>query len=257
MNFSLSKWYLDCVTDQGDAYIGYAAVLSLGAFQIHYSSLLTADASGATRSRTTLKRATPPMLAGDTVTWFAPTLEIEGRWERDAASLHVPVFESEEGSVDWRCHLPNARVTLSVKGREVTGRGYAEHLSLTVAPWKLPLRELRWGRALSADHALVWIDWRGDEGRRRYGFLDGAPLGDFSVDDEAITDSDGATLARFEGNQVLRTGTLGSTALGVLGPVARSRIPGSALLLDETKWKARTALGGSPGHVIHERVLWP
>lgn len=72
------------------------------------------------------------------------------------------VYESADGRIDWECRQPaaDARVRLA-GGREITGLGYAERLRMTIPPWRLPLRTLRWGRFLAAGESWVWIDWQG------------------------------------------------------------------------------------------------
>ena len=41
------------------------------------------------------------------------------------------------------------------------GTGYAERLELSIRPWRLPIRELRWGRFVSEGASMAWIDWQG------------------------------------------------------------------------------------------------
>jgi hypothetical protein len=38
--FSLSKWYMDCVADDGTAFVGYHARLRWRRLTIHYASIL-------------------------------------------------------------------------------------------------------------------------------------------------------------------------------------------------------------------------
>ena len=40
-SFLLTKWYLDCVAESGDAVILYVADLRWNALTVHYGSLLT------------------------------------------------------------------------------------------------------------------------------------------------------------------------------------------------------------------------
>jgi hypothetical protein len=83
------------------------------------------------------------------------------------------------------------------------GLGYLERLRLTVRPWKLPFRTLHWGRHLSAEHSLVWIDWRGGE-ERCWVWLDGVEQAGAAVQDDGVTGlADGAEL-RWNGGRDLR-----------------------------------------------------
>ncbi len=68
------------------------------------------------------------------------------------------VFASDAGTVEWHCLMPRARVRIGKR----SGLRYAEHLNITVAPWKLPIRTLRWGRFATPSDWIVWIDWQGE-----------------------------------------------------------------------------------------------
>ena len=69
--------------------------------------------------------------------------------------------------VRWRCLQPRSRATVNLaSGKVVKGLGFLERLDMTLAPWKLPIQELRWGRFLSDRESLVWIDWRGSQACR-------------------------------------------------------------------------------------------
>ena len=60
---------------------------------------------------------------------------------------------------------PAAEVSVSLRGfAPLRGTGYAERILITIPPWRLPIRELRWGRWIgeAASRSVVWIDWRGE-----------------------------------------------------------------------------------------------
>ena len=156
----------------------------------------------------------------------------------------APRFAAEltEG-VHWDCVQPRARVELRMPdGRTLRGRGYAEVLSLSIAPWRLPIHELRWGRFAGERHGAVWIEWLGPHPLKLV-LLDGARV-------------DAMPPLRLSDEVVLRSGRIGETALRLLP----RRLPG--LGLEETKWRSRgeLALPGEPpdrGWAIHEVVRWP
>jgi hypothetical protein len=156
--------------------------------------------------------------------------------------------------------MPRARAEVSLAdGSSVRGLGYAEHLTVTLAPWLLPIDELRWGRFLADDAALVWIDWRGPHTRRLF-LLDGVPLGGAHLDDDGLATEDGSIRLAFEAPRVLREGAIGRTTLSIL-PAVETILPVRILATEERKWVARGVLdrGGrrSRGWVIHETVRWP
>jgi hypothetical protein len=261
-SFALSKWYLDCVGDGGDVFIAYAAEVRWRALSIRYTSTLIQRAGSATQIAATLRSAPPPALDGDTLAWSAPALDVSGRWTALAPERSDTVLATEEGAVTWRCLMPKARAEIAFGARSsppIRGLGYAEHLSLTLPPWQMPIDELRWGRFLSDDAALVWIDWRGPHTHRLV-LLDGVATGPARFDDGGITLGDGAARLSFTAPRVLREGALGKTALAIL-PAVETILPVRILATEERKWVARGALerGGTrtEGWVIHEVVRWP
>jgi hypothetical protein len=71
---------------------------------------------------------------------------------------------------------------------ELTGVGYAESLDLTVGPSRLPFHELRWGRHLSPEHAVVWIAWD-HSADTRWAWVDGVAQGFSPARDLRLWDS--------------------------------------------------------------------
>ena len=59
--FELSKWYADCVTDDGAAFILYSAALRWRGPTIHYTSLLAHRSGHPTRTRVSLRRQPSPL----------------------------------------------------------------------------------------------------------------------------------------------------------------------------------------------------
>jgi hypothetical protein len=260
MSFELSKHYLDCVGDGGDVVIAYVAELRLGALALRYASTLVQRAGRETVVQATLRGAPPPAPNGDTLAWSAPALGVAGRWTALSSEVSDTVLARDDGRVAWRCLMPRARAEVTLpEGPPIRGLGYVEHLSLTLAPWQLPIDELRWGRFLAEDAALVWIDWRGPH-TRQVVLLDGAKAGPARVDDHSLSTDDGAVRLTFEAQRVLREGAIGKTTLAIL-PAVETILPVRILATEERKWVARGVLdrGGrrSEGWVIHEVVRWP
>jgi hypothetical protein len=137
--------------------------------------------------------------------------------------------------------------------------GYAEHLAMTIAPWRLPLRILRWGRFTSASDWVVWIDWQGAFTRTLV-YRNGREAGTRSLGDAGIEFADGSRLV-LDRSLVLRKGTLGSTALSGI-PGLRNSVAGRLLQVAECKWRSRASFEqqGGPvveGWTIQEMVEWP
>lgn len=156
--FRLSKWYLDCVTDSGNASILYTGSANWGPFRLNYSSAI--ESSGALIStRYSLRIPQEPEPGQDKLRWNSESLGIEGEWEVAGKALRATVFASEKGTIEWHCIVPCGAARIGNRH----GLGYVEHLDMTVSPWALPIRTLRWGRFTSETDWVVWIEWRGDD----------------------------------------------------------------------------------------------
>jgi hypothetical protein len=165
-------------------------------------------------------------------------------------------MDNELGRVHWQGLAPRAQVALALDGRPLRGLGYAERLTLTVPPWRLPLRHLRWGRFVGPHASLIWMDWQGPY-QARFAFLNGAPCALRKLSAEAV-EVEGARLEIGEG-KTLRGGRLGETILPQLPALGRL-LPASLAGIEETKWLAPGELecngNTEPGWVIHEVVAW-
>jgi len=252
--FHLSKWYLDCVTDSGNASIAYVGDLTWGPAHLHYSSLLRSVGNSVTQ-RNSLRRPTLPVVNGSSISWNSAPFDFTAEWQADSTEVRETVFKNDEGSVDWRCLMPRAHV----RAGHDSGVGYVEHLSMTIAPWKIPIQHLRWGRFCSASDWAVWIDWQGEFSKRIL-YRNGKSVPGSTIKDQQITLADGSRLL-MDQSLTLRKGPLGTTALSSI-PGVRKTFPARLLQVNECKWRSRARLespGQSPveGWAIHEIVSWP
>jgi hypothetical protein len=160
--FSLRKWYLDLVADDGEVVIAYAARLRWGRLRLRYASVLRSPPCGrAVDDFSFVEPWEPPRIEADAVTWRSESLGISGRWERLSAPIGRRLMAASGGAIEWACCAPSARATVRHGADTVRGIGYVESLLLTIPPWKLPFNELKWGRNASDRHAAVWIEWTG------------------------------------------------------------------------------------------------
>ncbi|HUA62414.1 MAG TPA: hypothetical protein VML19_26900 [Verrucomicrobiae bacterium] len=257
-DFELTKWYADCVSERGDACILYSAELAFP--PIRYTSLLRLQDGRPAQNRFSLRKQASPEMRDGCIEWNSRRWKAEGQWSCSDSSIRETLFDSPDGSLEWECLAPRAGAYLRTGDEpEIRGWGYVERLRLSVAPWRLPIRELRWGRFINGFDALVWIDWRGPYNRQVV-YHNGAAVPARSIGDTGIELSDGAVL-RFEASTPLREGRLGATALAVIPHVDRL-FPASILNVRERKWLSRAVLrragcADSTGMAIHEVVEWP
>jgi hypothetical protein len=255
-NFQLDKWYLDCITDSGQTVIGYSAELEWKSFTISYASYLAFDGKQAPYSKTSLFREHPPKATIEGITWNSNGLSCGGHWKPLQAKFPTPLtlYQDKSGSVIWHCLQPLCEVDVTLDGNNYTGLGYVERLKMSIEPWHLPIKELRWGRFLSKDTCLVWIEWRGPKPLTLV-YLNGIELDNVNVTDFLLS-WDKGHLALCD-QVVLRNGPLVKTALAKI-PGVRSLFPGSVCQMKECKWRSAGELlhkGQSfKGWAIHEIV---
>ena len=250
----LSKWYLDCVTDSGNAFVVYVGDLHWGPVHMHYSSLLRGEGNRVTQHNS-LRKPSMPALNGNSISWSSDHFDTSATWQSGADEVRETVFTSEEGSVEWHCLMPIA----NVHAKAYSGLGYVEHLTMTVAPWKIPIQNLRWGRFGSASDWIVWIDWQGEFSKKIL-YRNGRSVSASTLDDQQITFDDGSRLT-MDRSLILRNGPLETTALSSIPGVSKI-FPVRLLQVKERKWRSRAKLecpGRSPveGWAIHEIVSWP
>jgi hypothetical protein len=250
----LVKWYLDCVTASGEVAILYSAVVHWRAIGISYCSYLNVD-DARNESRSTM-HAAEIHADGQRLLIDSPELKLNGEWTATAQEVKQTVFETEAGSVVWDCVQPGSQVRVRVGERELTGTGYAEVLSLSLPPWQLPLKHLRWGRFVTDRDTVAWIDWQGPHSLR-LAFDNGERCTPFAVSDSVV--SMGTSELRMSEPLRLRAGRLGQTVVPAARGLAKL-FPKLMFNIEERKWRSRgtfvTPQGESHGWVIHEAVDW-
>lgn len=261
-DFLLSKWYLDCVGEKGEAFIGYAATLYWKGLNLHYASFFTHDRAirgGGKTTRTTLSVSSQPEVSSDGIHWSSPALKIEGYWVPLSPGIDRRLLNIPDGALQWKCFQPHARASIRLDGSHtIEGFGYVERIDLSIPPWQLPIDKLRWGRFLSERDALVWIEWVGSEHGQVHLFYNGRRVNDCAISDTGIAFDQNRSVLTLRDRQVLRQGALVSTALSMIPGIARL-FPEKILRTRECKWLSRggLAVGDSPlseGWAIHEIV---
>jgi hypothetical protein len=259
--FSLSKWYFDCVTDEGDAFVGYAASLRWSVLSLEYSGILVRRTTGKIQTRSTLHGGKLPLVSGSAVQWDCPSLKLKGSWSAREQPLKHTVLSASETPLEWSCLQPHALAEISVADiGTFTGSGYVDYLTLTTPPWRLPLDELRWGRFLSESTSVIWMDFKG-ACPETVVFCNGTLCDGARVTDSEIDLGKDLSKLSFEDSHILREGVLGLTALSVI-PGVTKLLPARMLKAEECKWRSRGVLKDeksvlATGWTIHEVVRWP
>ena len=168
------------------------------------------------------------------------------------------ILDAPEGTIDWVCHMPRARATVRIGDDHFEGLGYAELLEMSVSPRKLPFQTLRWGRHLSPEHWLAWIELAtGLE--RRWIWLDGVEQQGAVLAECLPVLADGRRLCGEGGRDLWSHSTI-ARMRGPMGRLLR-RLAGPVAAMRERKRLAPGALldGGRSsgrGWTVYEEVTW-
>ncbi|MFQ5866089.1 MAG: hypothetical protein ACE5IW_12765 [bacterium] len=259
-DFSLSKWYLDCIDVDGNVFIGYSAVLRWKRYKLNYANILRYNNACGLQTETTLRRQPPPKLYPHCLKWEPSILKTQGTWHSIDKPIKKSLLTSDSGTLRWLCHQPKATANVLVRNNQkYAGLGYTEKLEMSIEPWELPISKLSWGRFLSKDDTIIWINWKGTEPLSLL-FHQGKQMDEAIISDEQIIINQGEFILSFSDTFVLRKGSLISTALANI-PGIKNLFPDKLLHTYECKWRSKGTLRNksnriSEGWIIHEVVQW-
>lgn len=235
--FTLTKWYLDGVDDSGRVVIVYWARLAMGELHVTWHALSEYDAGAPARRASSLTQVAPPQRVNGELRWCSDALGVSLALECDDAPRELTLLDAPERAVQWRGETMASRMRMERYGQaSLDGVGYAECLTLSVAPWQLPIDALEWGHWIAADRTRTstWFRWHGAR-----------PL------TCVIEDGRDAVGARVDGTSVMTaTATLELAPVRMLErrhlreivspiPLLTRVVPDSLLALEETKWLGR------------------
>ena len=254
-DFTLTKWYMDVVDEQLNAYIGYWVALKWRHVRLQGDHHLLRTAEDGVRTHGGLSNVPPPIREGEARVRWHPR-HGSGLWSAAADPITATLFDADLGAIRWECLMPKARARMDLSQLSIDGWGYVERIELTVPVWDLPFERLLWGRAHTAGHSLVWIQSAG-VAAHSLAWYDGAPVTGLDVRDDRIQTS--ACRVDIEQAIPLRRGPLHATIFHRL-PAVTKLLPRPAFLAHEHKWVARGLLHGpaapEPATLIHEEVTW-
>ncbi len=260
--FRLSKWYLDCVNENGLVFIGYAAKLWWKGLSVPYNSKLISLPDGSVSREARFKNLSDPDYDDDEIRWRDSKLKLNGIWKRVRAPLYARLFDSEDGYLDWYCYHPVSQVEIFLEDyNHIKGFGYSEQLVITVEPWKIPMDQLRWGRYISQNDSLVWVGINA-ESPKVWVWLNGKQMEDAQISDDLITvPVEGIELQMDRGRILENEKKILQIVKAILLwlPGFNKVMTKSFLNADEIKWLSKGKLKKygkriSNGWVIHELV---
>jgi hypothetical protein len=257
-NFKLEKYYLDCIDDAGNCFIIYQAKLKFCFIRINYSELIFSDTKGVTINKNSLKK-TSKLLINDLLLFSNQFLQIEGSWKSMNPPLPLISYKDMMNhELIWNCHHPKSSTEIRYEDNTYQGYGYAETLFMTIKPWNLPIEELRWGRFLSDDYTITWIDWKGKYPLHKI-FCNDSEYSDAIFEGDNIVFGRGIFSLIFREITVVRKGKLRNIFKKM--PWLKILFNRRILNTSEVKYKAKSILyinkqTTSAGWSLYETVIW-
>lgn len=254
----LEKSYLDSIDDSGNCFIIYLAKLDFSFMRIWYSGLIFSDKEGNQAENSSFNRSRTALTNG-LLSFNSKRLRIDGTWERiDSPVLKSLYTDLGNNELIWNCHHPKALTEVRYAGNLYKGLGYAETITLTKTQMRLPFEELRWGRFLSDNYTITWVNWKGTHPLNIL-FLNGDEYLDSFHKDDIVLFCNGIYKLEFSGSQKIRTGKLSRIFSKM--PLFKLFFSRMMLNAEEKKFKARTVFSKnsvnlSQGWSIYEVVTW-
>jgi hypothetical protein len=261
---TFEKWYIDALLDDGTVLLVYLGALTL--YRVRFARVMAElfpPGGPVMRGSATARQIVggenvlhfgPATLAGDRLRFATAGLsgDLVYQPRHQPFMLREPFLTRGDRTLHWSVEIPDADVTGTLTwpggARAVAGRGYRDRVWFDLAPWRFPIQELVWGRAVAGEHAATWVRATTDKGIVAASWLDGRTVTTGGVGDlptgvviepgRVFLDADVAAL---EG---LR--------LRALSGLLR-RLSGD---LHETKWQAPCTIAGIQGMAVHEVVRW-
>lgn len=256
MSFSLTKWYLDVVTEAGAFAIAYWGEVRWGGVHLSFSAVQSGARGVAAPWQASAHHIDPPSCDGPDICWTAAPLGVLVEGRGTTPTISQELVATPQGRISWCAELPRAAMRIQLGDRLLEGLGYVERLELTLPPWRISAHTIRWGRFVTADVSMAWIDWKGDVPLTHV-FRDGARLERATVSDHAVECPEGVTLTMND-SRVITSDRVG----GLLAPLrALQSLMAPIARLHQTRWLSRGTLtqpGRPPvvGWVIHELVTF-
>lgn len=261
---TLEKWYIDALLEDGAVVLVYLGALTLygvrlarvtaeifppGGRVVRGSEVVRHIAGGQGILRFGAATITDHRLVFRTA-GLSGELHYQPRYP--SCMLREPFIAQGDRTLHWDVEIPDADVTGTLEWpggqRAITGRGYRDRVWFDLSPWRFPIRELIWGRAVAGEHAAMWVRATTDQGVVAAGWRNGRMV----IPEDASGPPLGVELGRGRVFLDADVSNLEGLRLGILRDLIR-RLSGDP---HETKWQAPCAIEGTPGVAVHEVVRW-
>ncbi len=235
--FKLDKTYLDCIDSEGNCFIVYWAKLEYLFLNITYSGLIFSSRNGITKEKSSFRLFPRPVIQ-DKIKYSNPHTGVSGIWGKlDQSIISLLYSDPQENKILWDCHHPKAQVEITYENKTFSGYGYSETILLPIKPWELPIEELRWGRFLSENVTIVWIEWRYQHPVNKL-YYNGTLYEDAIFKENSIGFGQGKYKILMENPIVVREGKLGKIINST--PWLKTFFNSKILQTVEIKYKSKT-----------------
>jgi hypothetical protein len=259
---TVSKYYTDCIDDNGNTFIGYIGKVKWRRFEFNYANYLFYNAyENQFYNDFSITKHTYPEWISPILNWDFQELNIVGKWQSTQPPIDEILMQNDESSIHWMCLQPKAHCGVKIKDFLVKGLGYTERLDFLLNPFDLPFESIRWGRFICPNFSLVWIEWRGKV-PLKFVYLDGEKYENVEITDDAITIIDKDWQLLLTEKLELRKGSLLDTVFKKLAWL-KGVFPLKMLNTYECKWRSKGILKQNNhsenilnGWAIHEIVMW-
>lgn len=251
--FNLKKYYFDGIDEKGNALILYYAELKLFSFKIPYSSfILSLDET--TEEKSKLRKS---IIGLHNTSFSNIKLKASGTWNTQSHSISEVLWQKNNSKISWNCIIPKAEFEMQINNQFFSGLGYSEILELNFVPWKMPISTLKWGRFLSENHTIIWIEWIGKQPLKKV-FWNGKLIDDVDIlKDKIMFNNENATLI-LENPVIIKDEKLIKVADKY--PFLKLFFKKKFLNSRETKFKSLSTLinleNSEKGFSLYETVLW-
>lgn len=259
--FHLNKWFLDFIGENGETMIFYAAHLRFRGLVVQYGSWIHRHPTDGLEVQTHYRGVKLPLRRDALIVWQDKKFKVQGSWEATTEPIQARLFEEEGGYLDWHGFQPASKVSLTINGRVLQGKGYAEQLILTAFPWRIPMDDLRWGRFHSPKDTIVWIELRQAQ-KQQWLWLNGERMEKVNIEDDQLRIEEKQLLLKLDRSVVLESENKIFHVVEQLLhfiPGFKLLVPSSFLMAINQKWLSEGELHKNgnrigEGWAIHEWV---